>query len=246
MINKLAWIVLTAGLAVAGWSAIQWYTGSAGVTKDADRAQSVSENWSDTDYQEVFSPVDRSDVESLTSSGAVSEDPPMISGTGEDLTEGGREDYPYEAGDEVGELIIPQLDRLYEVYWGTDDDTLDQGVGYHEGDFTTPPDGLGHTVLSGHRDTVFRELGELEEGDRLYMEFEDRVYEYQIRDIWITDADDRTVIVDKDRPTLTLTTCYPFNYFGAAPDRYIIQAELTDITQQDRDSDSDSEMNEGA
>ncbi|HDR8182695.1 TPA: hypothetical protein QC116_002048 [Bacillus thuringiensis] len=35
---------------------------------------------------------------------------------------------------------------------------------------------------------------------------------------WITDAEDRTVIVEKDKPTLT--TCYPFNYIGDAPDRF--------------------------
>ena len=47
---------------------------------------------------------------------------------------------------------------------------------------------------------------------------------------WITDAEDRTVIVEKDKPTLTLTTCYPFNYIGDAPDRYIIEASLITTT----------------
>ena len=37
----------------------------------------------------------------------------------------------------------------------------------------------------------------------------------------ITDAEDRTVIVEKDK-----TTCYPFNYIGDAPDRFIIEASL--------------------
>lgn len=41
---------------------------------------------------------------------------------------------------------------------------------------------------------------------------------------WITDAEDRTVIVKKEK--LTLTTCSPFNYIGDAPDRYIIEASL--------------------
>lgn len=44
--------------------------------------------------------------------------------------------------------------------------------------------------------------------------------------MWITHADDRTVIVKKEEPTLTLTTCYPFDYIGDAPDRYIIEAKL--------------------
>ncbi|MGR4025837.1 class D sortase, partial [Bacillus sp. ZZQ-131] len=29
--------------------------------------------------------------------------------------------------------------------------------------------------------------------------------------------------------TLTLTTCYPFDYIGDAPDRYIIEASLLSI-----------------
>ncbi|MGM2836481.1 sortase domain-containing protein, partial [Bacillus cereus group sp. Bce025] len=36
-----------------------------------------------------------------------------------------------------------------------------------------------------------------------------------------------TVIIKKEEPILTLTTCYPFNYIGDAPDRYIIEAKLT-------------------
>jgi len=30
------------------------------------------------------------------------------------------------------------------------------------------------------------------------------------------------------RPTLTLVTCYPFEFIGHAPKRFIVQAELVD------------------
>ncbi len=40
---------------------------------------------------------------------------------------------------------------------------------------------------------------------------------------------DRAVIIARDKPTLTLTTCYPFNYIGDAPERYIIEASLVAI-----------------
>lgn len=136
----------------------------------------------------------------------------------------------YDRGDEIGWLLIPSLDKKYPVYWGTDDDTLTQGVGYHVGNFTSPPDGKRHTVLSGHRDTVFRELGNLKEGDNMFIQFEGVQYEYKIKRSWITDAEDRTVIVSKDKPVLTLTTCHPFNFLGSAPDRYIIEAPLVNIT----------------
>ncbi|MED3831608.1 class D sortase, partial [Priestia megaterium] len=136
------------------------------------------------------------------------------------------EDYNYNKGQKVANLVIPKLELKYSVYWGTDADTLKRGVGMFVSDLTTTPNGKGHTVLSGHRDTVFTRLGELKTGDKLIVEFDNKLYEYQIKKIWITHKEDRTVIVSKDKPTLTLTTCYPFDMIGKAPDRYIIQAEM--------------------
>ncbi|WP_425499477.1 class D sortase [Alkalicoccobacillus gibsonii] len=132
----------------------------------------------------------------------------------------------FDVGSEMSRLIIPKIEKSYKTYWGADDATLKQGVGMYVSQWTTTPDEKRHTVLSGHRDTVFSELGTLDEGDVLYLEYEEQRYEYEISKIWITDADDRTVIVDKDAATLTLTTCYPFEFLGSAPDRYIIQSKL--------------------
>jgi sortase A len=38
--------------------------------------------------------------------------------------------------------------------------------------------------------------------------------------------DDKTVIVPTDNAVLTVTTCYPFEFVGSAPDRYILIADL--------------------
>lgn len=132
----------------------------------------------------------------------------------------------YKLGAEIAALVIPRIGQKYSIYWGADEKTLKRGVGMYVSDLTTPPDGNGHTVLSGHRDTVFTQLGELKEKDKLLVEYNGAIFTYEVRKIWITDENDRTVIVKKDRSILTLTTCYPFNYIGSAPDRYIIQAEL--------------------
>lgn len=134
----------------------------------------------------------------------------------------------FDKGEEVANLVIPKIGKSYDVFWGTDEDTLTKGVGMYVSKWTVPPGEHGHTVLSGHRDTVFSPLRQLQEGDTLYTSYEGQDYQYKINKIWITDADDRTVIVKKDQPTLTLTTCYPFDYIGPAPDRYIIQADLVD------------------
>ncbi|WP_096439248.1 class D sortase [Alteribacter populi] len=128
-------------------------------------------------------------------------------------------------GEYIADLKIPALEKKFKVYWGTAEDSLNRGVGMFDSQYTTAPDKEKHTVLSGHRDTVFTELGTLEEGHILQVQYNAELYEYEIQDIWITDADDLTVIVEKDQPTLTLTTCYPFNYIGTAPERYVIQAE---------------------
>ena len=60
-------------------------------------------------------------------------------------------------------------------------------------ELTTTPSGNGHTVLSGHRDTVFTELGQLKENDQLIVEYENKTYTYSINKHWITNAEDRTV-----------------------------------------------------
>ena len=128
-------------------------------------------------------------------------------------------------GEEVSTLVIPTLGQKYTVYWGTDEDSLQKGVGMFVNDLTTTPDGNGHTVLSGHRDTVFTGLDKVKEGNNLIVKYNGQIYTYEVKKTWIVDKDDRSVIVEKDKPTLTLTTCYPFHYVGSAPERYIIQAE---------------------
>lgn len=132
-------------------------------------------------------------------------------------------------GSLIGQLIIPKIGAYLPVVEGTDDQSLKKGVGKYRGYGTVAPDQTGHVVLSGHRDTVFQKLGQLKNGDKLYVKYKNKIYTYQIRKTWITHAEDRTVIVPISRPVLTLTTCYPFVYKGNAPDRYIIRADLIKI-----------------
>lgn len=132
----------------------------------------------------------------------------------------------YQQGEEIAKLTIPAIHEAFDVFWGTDQATLAKGVGMYVSKWTVPPGGSGHTVLAGHRDSVFRPVGDLKEGESLYVTYHGTDYEYRIDKIWITDANDRTVIVKKQEPTLTLSTCYPFHYIGHAPKRYIIQSKL--------------------
>ncbi|WP_251405107.1 class D sortase [Metabacillus litoralis] len=132
-------------------------------------------------------------------------------------------------GEEIGELHIPTIKNKYPIFLGTDSATLKSGVGMHKSKWTVLPNENGHVLLSGHRDTVFEEMGELKIGDALSIDFEGSTYVYQIRKIFITNKEDRTVIVRKEQPLLTISTCYPFEFIGKAPHRYIIQSELIDV-----------------
>lgn len=127
-------------------------------------------------------------------------------------------------GEEIGLLIIPKLDETLPIVEGVEEEELEKGVGHYTG--TAFPSQNGQIVLSGHRDTVFRRLGELEIGDELIVKMPYGKFTYVIESTDIVDADDRTVINPNiDEELLTVTTCYPFRYVGSAPDRYIIYAK---------------------
>lgn len=127
-------------------------------------------------------------------------------------------------GELMGELYIPKLDKTLPIIHGTDEDELAKGVGHFAG--SVLPGERDNSVLSGHRDTVFRRLGEVGVGDELVTTTTAGTFTFKIKKTRIVESDDRTVIVPKTKPTLTVTTCYPFNFIGDAPQRYILVAEL--------------------
>jgi sortase A len=131
--------------------------------------------------------------------------------------------YPSE-GDNIGSLSIPALKQKLPIIQGTGVDELKKGIGHFIQ--SVLPGENDNCVLSGHRDTVFAKLGELKIGDQLVVQTSAGIFIYEINRIRIVDKDDKTVIVPADHAVLTLTTCYPFNFVGSAPDRYILVADL--------------------
>jgi sortase A len=127
-------------------------------------------------------------------------------------------------GQHFADLIIPRLQVKIPVIEGTHEDELSVGAGHYAGS-VLPGEG-DNCVIAGHRDTVFRKMGQLKKGDLLQVSTKQGVFTYRIRKMWITDPDDRTVIVSRDEPILTLATCYPFTFIGPAPKRYIMEAIL--------------------
>jgi sortase A len=135
-------------------------------------------------------------------------------------------------GEMIGNLSIPKLKANLPIYHGTDEDELEKGVGHFAG--SVLPGEKDNSVLSGHRDTVFRKLGNVGKGDIIVVSTDAGEFTYKVRKVRIVDADDRTVIVPKPRATLTVTTCYPFDFIGDAPERYILVADLIEETRQEK------------
>lgn len=130
----------------------------------------------------------------------------------------------YEKGETIGILKIPKLKKELPIIEGTDEEELEKGVGHYTG--TAYPLQNDQIVLSGHRDTVFRNFGELETGDTFIVELEYGKFKYEIYEMDIVPADDTTVIRSTaPDEILTVTTCYPFHYIGNAPERAIFYAK---------------------
>ncbi|MDO8964833.1 MAG: class D sortase [Coriobacteriia bacterium] len=128
------------------------------------------------------------------------------------------------SGAVMGTLTIPALKQRFPVIQGTGDAELKRGVGHLTQ--TALPGESDNCVLSGHRDTVFTRLGRLKIGDMLIVETAAGSFTYKIRRIRIVHKNDRTVVVPTDHAVLTVSTCYPFRYVGAAPDRYVLIADM--------------------
>jgi sortase A len=123
-------------------------------------------------------------------------------------------------------LRIPKIHLEVPVLEGTDDLTLNRGVG-HVAD-TAYPGESGNVAIAGHRDGFFRGLKDIALGDTLEMVTSGQTETYVIDRIAIVDPSDVSVLQPRAHASLTLITCYPFYFVGSAPKRYIVQASVDD------------------
>ena len=131
--------------------------------------------------------------------------------------------YP-KIGDVIGTISLPSIKEKLPIIEGTDDAQLKRGVGHFVG--SVLPGVKDNSVLAGHRDSVFSNLGKLVLGDSVVVRTTAGQFTYLVTRFRIVMANDRTVIVPTPTAVLTLSTCYPFRYIGSAPKRYIVTADL--------------------
>jgi len=128
-------------------------------------------------------------------------------------------------GEPLGRLVLPRLGLDLVVFEGTSDETLRKGPGHLSG--TAWPDaGLagGNCVIAGHRDTFFRKLASARTNDVLRVHGPSGISTYRLRERRIVGPEEAWVAARTAEPRITLITCYPFGYVGAAPYRLVWSA----------------------
>ncbi|MEQ1885063.1 MAG: class D sortase [Bryobacteraceae bacterium] len=127
-------------------------------------------------------------------------------------------------GAAFSKLDIPSAGISVIVAEGVTDNTLQRAVGHVPG--TALPGEAGNVGIAGHRDTFFRALRNVKAEDRVSLTTAHGTFEYFVEWVKIVDPEDVGVLASTEEPVLTLVTCYPFYYVGAAPHRYIVRARL--------------------
>jgi sortase A len=125
-------------------------------------------------------------------------------------------------GSPLGRIEISAVGLTTMILEGTEEGTLRRAVGHIRG--TTLPGQRGNVALAGHRDTFFRGLRDIRVNDEITLTTLSGSYHYRVDSTKVVKPEETEVLKDDGDDTLTLVTCYPFNFVGSAPERFIVRA----------------------
>lgn len=142
-------------------------------------------------------------------------------------------------GDAVAKLSIPRLDTQLFVVEGTDAADLRRAPGHMHG--SAMPGANGNCIIAGHRDTHFRVLRHIRKGDEILLQTSGGDFIYRVTNTHVVAPTNTTALRPTTAPTLHLITCFPFYYVGAAPKRFVVEAELAGaVSAENRRTAGDS------
>jgi len=131
-------------------------------------------------------------------------------------------------GEPLARLALPRLGMEAVVFEGTSDETLRKGPGHLRGT-AWPDDGTESAcVISAHRDTFFRRLEGARIGDVVTLRGGGVAATYRLETRRVVTPDDVGALSSSPGDRLTLVTCYPFHFLGAAPYRLVWTARRVD------------------
>jgi sortase A len=122
----------------------------------------------------------------------------------------------------IGRIEIERLGVSVVVVEGTDKAMLRRAAGHIVG--TALPGQAGNMGIAAHRDTFFRPLRNIQTGDIVTLTSLRGEYRYRVVSIKVAAPTDIAVLNSDGTEILTLVTCYPFYFVGAAPNRFIVRA----------------------
>jgi sortase A len=216
IVRGVGWTSITLGLLILGFVAHQlWVT-----TWFAQQQQGAL-----SEEREAY--FDDADVSEVVFTGPGAPEPVRDPATGELVTPTLLVETPPEESTAFALIRIPKIERLQEgwnVVEGVRLSDLKNGAGHMP---QTPlPGQPGNAVISGHRTTYgqpFHELDLLEADDRILVETAIGTHTYAVREVFVVQPTELSVIENRDGAWLTLTTCNPK---FSARERLIVQAEL--------------------
>lgn len=132
----------------------------------------------------------------------------------------------------IGKVAIERLNLSAVVRQGVSAETLSLAVGHVPS--TALPGQDGNFAIAAHRDTLFRVLKDIRIGDTVTFQSSNALYRYQVvatkivkpSDVSVLQPNGGGLLQDPPKKLLTMITCYPFYYVGAAPKRFIVEAKL--------------------
>ncbi|HEV2709483.1 MAG TPA: class D sortase [Edaphobacter sp.] len=127
----------------------------------------------------------------------------------------------------LGRLEIPALHLSVAILSNYDPSSLLRGIGHIRE--TAMPGGLGTVGIAGHRDTFFRPLRKISPKMDIRLIDKTGAYHYIVDSTEIVTPDNVEVLNITSRPELILITCFPFEYIGPAPKRFVVHAHLSSV-----------------
>jgi sortase A len=124
----------------------------------------------------------------------------------------------------IGRLDIPRLGLTAMVREGVEPVTLRRAIGHLPG--SALPGESGNFVVAGHRDSFFRGLRLIQNGDEIRIKTSNGAFTYRVTALSVVDPSDTQSVQATTTPVCTLVTCFPFDFVGLAPRRYIVRAEM--------------------
>lgn len=138
----------------------------------------------------------------------------------------------------MGYVHIPKLAVSLPIYHGTEEETLDRGVGHLIGSSLPIGGSSTHAILTGHSglasQKMFSDLDKLEVGDTFYLEVLNEFLAYEVDQInTVLPHDTAYLGLEEGKDLCTLVTCTPF---GVNTHRLLIRGHRIAYTPEDEES----------